>query len=108
MSVLAPIPNVDRYAPAVTTHYPGECGLSLTLRCDLMAYRDRATIGLTRCCDEAVPALREAERLAQLACLAGTSPRALAHMNFAVRSLIEAAQNIEAACKLAGGNDARG
>jgi hypothetical protein len=48
-TALDPVPNLPAHAPAVLAHYPDETGMRLSIRCDLMAFRDRATVGLMRC-----------------------------------------------------------
>jgi hypothetical protein len=109
---LQPVPNVREYAPSVWVHYPDEHGLRLTLRCDLMAFRDRATVGLMRCCAEASATLQEAGRLAGLYALANIPTKALFQMHVAARSLIDAASSIELSISTStkttssGGNDA--
>lgn len=107
------IPNVLEYGPSVWTHYPEEVGVRLAIRCDLMAFRDRAAIGLMRCSQESATSLQEAARLATVSALANMPTRALFQMHNAVRSLIDAASSIEAAIAKprharAGGDDARG
>lgn len=104
------IPNVLEYGPAVRVHYPEEVGVRLSIRCDLMAFRDRAALGLQRCSQESACALQEASRLATLYALANMPTKALFQMHNAVRSLIDAATAIESAVSKprAGGADARG
>lgn len=112
-ATLEPVPNIPEHAPAVWVHYPQEAGVRLSLRCDIMAFRDRATVGLMRCCDEAAPTLQEASRLATVVALANMPTRALFQMHNAVRCLIDAATSIEAAVAKprraqSGGDDTRG
>jgi hypothetical protein len=108
--VLEPVPNIPEQAAAVWVHYPHENGARLSIRCDLMAFRDRATVGLRRCCADAYPTLQEASRLATVYALANLPTAALFQMHIAVRSLIDAASAIEACHRpaKAGGRDARG
>jgi hypothetical protein len=106
-AALAPTPNEPEYATAVLAHYPDETGVKLTLRCDLMAFRDRATIGLMRCSADAAPTLEQASRLATIYALANLPTKRLFQMHIAVRALLDAASAIEAASKR-GGGDARG
>ncbi len=111
---LAHVPNVLEHGPAVWVHYPQERGLRLTLRCDLMAMRDRATVGLMRSRSDAAITLQEAARLAGLFALANIQTKALFQMHVAVSALLDAATAIEACAKASarsnstGGNDAGG
>jgi hypothetical protein len=110
---LSPLPNVLEYGPAVRVHYPGETGLRLTLRCDLMAIRDRATVGLMRARSDAAITLQEAARLAGLYALANIPTKALFQMHSATTSLVDAATAIELCMKGArstqvGGDNAGG
>jgi hypothetical protein len=105
------IPNMLEHGPSVWLHYPQETGVRLSLRCDLMAFRDRAAVGLMRCCSDAAPALQEASRLSTLYALANMPTKALFQMHMAVRSLLDAASSIEACvapARKSGGSDARG
>lgn len=106
-AALEPVPNIPEHAPSVWAHYPDETGVRLSIRCDLMAFRDRAALGLQRCSSDAAPTLQEASRLATLYALANMPTKALFQMHNAVRSLIDAATSIEASLKR-GGGDGRG
>jgi hypothetical protein len=106
-AALEPVPNVPEHAASVWAHYPQENGARLSIRCDLMAFRDRAAIGLMRCSGEAAQTLQEASRLATLYALANMPTKALFQMHTAIRSLLDAATAIEASLKR-GGGDARG
>lgn len=107
-AALEPVPNGPEYAAAVLAHYPQETGVRLALRCDLMAFRDRAAVGLMRCRSDAATTLQEASRLATIYALANLPTKALFQMHLATRSLIDAASSIEACTSQAGGSDARG
>jgi|GEM_PF-7032772 len=97
---IEPVPNTIEYAAAIFAHYPQEAGIRLAMRCDLMAFRDRAAVGLMRCRSEAGPILAEASRLATIYALANIPTKALFQMHRAAQSLLDAASAIEAASAL--------
>ncbi len=83
------------YRATASVHYPNMDELTMTVRVNLMAQRDRASAALNRCCPEAANTLVEANRLASLAALSTAPTRTLAFTLSAVESLIFAAQQLQ-------------
>lgn len=89
-------PKLDQaYRAQISIHHPNSDELAMQIRVDLMALRDRASMALNRCCEEAAPALAEAARLAGVAALSNQPTRTLAFVRGAVDSLIFAATMLE-------------
>lgn len=75
---------------------PGE----MAVRAELCRVRDRASAALSRCCEDAEPALQEALRLAGLTAFATLPPAVLALTLMAADGMIQAANLIQKASKL--------
>lgn len=95
---LRPLPDLNAaYRATVSVHFPNSDELSLSLRSELMALRDRTSAALRRCRAEAEPTLMEANRLASLTALADVPTRTLAFTKLAVDSLLFSAQMLQRA-----------
>lgn len=89
---LRAVPALDEaYRASISVHFPNTDPMTMAVRVELMALRDRASAGLRRCGDESAPMLAEAVRLASLAALSGSPIKTLAFTRVAVESLIFAA-----------------
>lgn len=92
----APPPALDAaYRASVSIHFPNSDPLSLSLRVELMALRDRTALALRRCCPDAEPSLREALRLATVNALSNNDARTLGFTRVAIDNLIFAAQMLQ-------------
>jgi hypothetical protein len=78
----------DAYRRTVSVHYPNTDPLTMSVRVEIMALRDRASAALRRCGPEAEAILAEAARIATLAALSGADTRQLSFIRVAVESLI--------------------
>lgn len=97
-----------RAAPDATAAYRAavidQCGPvdegEIAVRSELCRVRDRASAALSRCCEDAEPALQEAHRLAGLTAFATLPPAVLALTLMAADGMIQAANLIQKASKL--------
>ncbi len=78
----------DAYRRSISIHYPNSDPLTMSMRVEIMALRDRASAALRRCGPEAEAILAEAARIATLAALSGADTRQLGFIRVAIESLI--------------------